>query len=196
LIEILRKPEAQHGTQPDGHVRIAAEIEIDLQRVRDDSDPGDEGRELAGRQPERMVGKNTHAVGDHDLFGEAVAESDRAILHRLDRDRPPDHAILDFDVTHDGTGDELRKAGVVHAEVDQRSGGAYAALEDVDDVGDRLEGEKRDAGRQRRLRDRHERPAARGRRGVIQCLSEKAEIFVEHKRGEIGHDSGDECSGC
>src|SRR3954447_9826173 len=40
IVEVLRKAEAKHARNPDRHVGIAGEIEIDLQRVADDAEPG------------------------------------------------------------------------------------------------------------------------------------------------------------
>ena len=40
IVEVLDELEAQHPPQPDGHVRVAREIEVDLQRVGDRAEPG------------------------------------------------------------------------------------------------------------------------------------------------------------
>src|SRR5437762_9930950 len=43
VVEVLWKGEAQQERQADRHVRIAAEIEIDLQRIGPDAQPGGRG---------------------------------------------------------------------------------------------------------------------------------------------------------
>ena len=44
LAEVLREAEAEHPAEPDRHVRVAGEVEVDLQRVADDPEPGVAGR--------------------------------------------------------------------------------------------------------------------------------------------------------
>ena len=39
IIEIFRKPEAQHPSHPDGHIAVCAEIKIQLQRKRQRPQP-------------------------------------------------------------------------------------------------------------------------------------------------------------
>ena len=66
IVEVLQKVESEEMPQPDGHVGVPGEIEIDLERVRDSTDP---------RRHRRGVGHSgdvlpdgTHLVGDQHLF--------------------------------------------------------------------------------------------------------------------------------
>src|ERR1043166_4363524 len=57
--------------------------------------------------------------------------------------------------THDRAGDEVREKADVEQDVDQRGGRLERAVVDVNDIGERVEGEERDRDGQRHLDERH-----------------------------------------
>ena len=71
VIKILKKLEAEHLSQPHGHVRVTGKVEIDLQGVADRPKPGIRRGQLAGRQRENLVCGECNRVGDEDFFGQS-----------------------------------------------------------------------------------------------------------------------------
>src|SRR5438270_10482639 len=55
VIEILRKGESQHEGKTNRHVGITREIEINLQRIRENSEPGDRCVKVIGSQTEGVI---------------------------------------------------------------------------------------------------------------------------------------------
>src|SRR5262249_11185435 len=68
--EVLGEPEAEHPAQPDRHVRVAGEVEVDLQGVADRAEPGESGTELGRCQPEDAVRGPGDDIRDQDLLRE------------------------------------------------------------------------------------------------------------------------------
>src|SRR6266850_8256669 len=52
--EVLGEPKPEHPAEADRHVRVAGEIEIDLQRVADEAEPRVRGRQFAERHAEDL----------------------------------------------------------------------------------------------------------------------------------------------
>ena len=120
-------------------------IEGDLRQRRDDV-----GDQHLLRQPD-----------DEDARADGSAPERLAALVELARDRL---------VADDRAGDELRKERDVERDVDRIAVGAEAAPVDVDDVGQAVEGEERDAERQLDV-------------GLAEVVAERLQ-----ERGEIGGD--------
>ena len=68
-----RNPE--HRAQAERHVGIAAEVEVELDRVGHDADQGAGRPEFAGGDRERGVRDGRDGVGDQDLLAEPVGEA-------------------------------------------------------------------------------------------------------------------------
>ena len=54
-VEVLEELEAEHLAEPDRHVRVAREVEVDLQRVADDAEPGERGVESSSGPAQHWV---------------------------------------------------------------------------------------------------------------------------------------------
>ena len=87
----------------------------------------------------------------------------------------------DAGVADDGAGDQRREHRLVHGEGNQAALGGDGAAADVDEIGDALEDEERDAERQA---DRRQRPA--------DLLGGEVGVFVDHQQSEIGADTDGE----
>ncbi|GBF26093.1 hypothetical protein MnTg02_01129 [bacterium MnTg02] len=64
IVEILREAETEDPAEPDGHVRIGREIEIELQRISDYTEPGDLGAEPSHRDRVDLICHQAERVGD------------------------------------------------------------------------------------------------------------------------------------
>ena len=63
MLEIAREGEAEHQAEPDRHVRIAGEVEIDLDRVGEEPEPGlGQGTELGWSKASSAIGATSSAI--------------------------------------------------------------------------------------------------------------------------------------
>ena len=90
--------------------------------------------------------------------------------------------VLDVGVAHDGAGHQLREHGDVHAEVQRILLHLHLAAVDIHHVGDGLQGEERDADRQRQVQLGDELLA----NGAVDVLGQKALVLVEPEHEQVG----------
>ena len=144
IVEVLSKVEAEHAAQADGHVRIAGEIEIDLQGIGHGSQPGRRhGDGQQRRQEKGVVGNLGHIVGQQQFF----CQTENKPGHALGKIGPRLLAVEDFignlHIADNGTGDELREQGHIQSQPkDVFLHGAFAVVH-VEQIAHELEGEKR-----------------------------------------------------
>ena len=75
VLEVLEELEAKHASQADRHARVAREVEVDLDRVAEDTGPRELWRELLDGQREDGVASLRCKVGDQHLLAEANQEA-------------------------------------------------------------------------------------------------------------------------
>src|SRR5216684_3972737 len=117
LVEILREMKAEHPAEPDRHVGIAGEVEVDLQRIAQDAKPGVYPAELVRWQFEHRVRDGAEVVGYRDLLAQAKTETIGALGQHRAVDAPIQHLRLDLAVAYDRPGDELREQRMVRREL-------------------------------------------------------------------------------
>src|SRR5213593_208857 len=76
-VEVLGQLDAEEPAQADGHVGVAAEVEIDLERVAEQGEPCVRDVERPHVSKHR-VDQVPEPVRDEDLLGEADAEEEDA----------------------------------------------------------------------------------------------------------------------
>ena len=190
VVEVLREDEAHQQREADRDVRVAGEVAVDLGRV------GVGGEDRVGR--EVGLGDAEHRVDE--LAGEGVGE--RHLLDQPERDQRQAGADRDpvrvarrlqlgqeLARPHDRPGDQVREEAQVDRRVDQRGGLGVAAL-DVDDVGDRLEGEEADPDRQRDREQRQRQPERDRVEHVADVLDEEAVVLEDPEREQVEADRG------
>ena len=84
-IEIERQKDAEHQRNADRHVRVAGEIEIELEGVGERADPGLIERRCGRAKGERN--KRLDAIGETGLLEQADPENDQAAQDQM-RNRP------------------------------------------------------------------------------------------------------------
>ena len=74
-VEVLREAEAEQPGEPDSHVRVAGEVEIELQRVADRGRPAGQETQLGVVcvQPTHI---RMQLVGDQQLLDQAAGEKE------------------------------------------------------------------------------------------------------------------------
>ncbi|WP_146071499.1 hypothetical protein [Bosea lathyri] len=129
------------------------------------------------------------SVGDNDLAPQPEAEQhDPRMDVRQDAAALAD-LVLDLGIADDGACDELRKQRVIHPEIDHALCRAHIAAINVDDVGDALEREERNAGRQQDVFDRDTYPTQEADQRGRHALHEKDPIFIIDQRRKIQRDA-------
>ena len=89
--------------------------------------------------------------------------------------------VFDVGISDDGTSDELWKHCDIHAEIQRVFLRIYLASINIDDVGDCLQGEKRDADGQCKIELGYELLAD----SAVDVMCEKALVLLEAKDGDI-----------
>ena len=142
--EVLQEVEAHHLPQADRHVRVAGEVEVELEHVRDRPRPGERHPHLAA-VAEGQVGQGRDRVRQQHLLAQPDQESRHAVGEHLGGMGAVAELILQVLVAQDRPGDELREEGDEGGEVDELRVGARVPAPDVDEVAERLEDVERDA---------------------------------------------------
>ena len=183
--EVQRQGEPEHQRQPDRHVGIAREIEVDLQRIRTGGDP-----RLGGRQrradclAKQWIGHHRQGVRQRHLLRHADHEQHEAARQILPHRRPTrieSELMNDLVVPNDWTGNELRKERHEHAEVEEAVDVPITASQ-IDQVGDLLEHKEADAERQ----DQVPGMEAIAQQGVGSAAKEVG-IFEQAEHGKVQH---------
>ena len=186
IVEILGKAEAEHPAQPDGHVGVSGEIEIDLQCEANGAQPCSRGSEPDGWDGEYPVSDGGDVIGDDYLFGRSDDEAPDTIseifeidmaFHKLGR-----NLLVADDRACDQLGEHCHEAGEVH----ETARGCSFAPVDVDGVAHRLEGIETDSEGKNHSEERcWHRQAERSSCGD-EIVGEKVEVFEKSKQGQIG----------
>ena len=132
--EVLRQVEAEHPADADGHERIAPEVKIELERVRERGHPRQRRREALKTDRGHIAPEAAELVGEQDLERHAEHEQLQPV-HRL----PQRHIAraelrLQLRIARDRAGDELREHGQVCAERKQRALRRDGAAVDIDEI--------------------------------------------------------------
>ena len=136
IIEVFAETEAEHAPHTDGHVAVAAEIKIDLQRIADDAEPKqrpvcDTARKIAVKDLVRDI---ADGVGDQDLFREAGNETADAVNGLLGRAAPVVDLVGDVVIFYDRSRDQLREKGNVQQQLQKIPCTGIRAAIDVDGI--------------------------------------------------------------
>ncbi len=142
IVEVFREFESEHFSQTDGHVRVAGEIKINLQRVRQRAEPGGgHGEGHAGA--ENVIRHLRHIVGNQNLLRQAIDEALHAVAKVRQRLPAVHDLLLDGVVADDRAGDELREERDVEAHIPHTLLRLRLAVVNVKEIGQELEGEER-----------------------------------------------------
>lgn len=192
VIEVLKEIKAEHFAKTDRHVRIAAEVKIDLEGIAQDAQPGGQNTALAERKGVDCLEDLSAAVGQQYFLGQAAHEADHALVEFVDALFPVLQHIGNIPVTDDRTGDQLRKHGDIGTEIDDGSLRIGIVTVQIDRIGHRLEGIETDADRQTQLQ-RLQKGDADG----VEIADEEIIVFEEAQQQKIQNDADCQIlSGC
>ena len=186
-MEVLRKLEPDQQSQTHGHVRIAAEIEVDLQGIGQQAAPGagQAGRCL-GKTP---VGHGRHGIRQQHLLGQPQDEQRAADARLGPAVRAHPQLIVQLVVPHDRPGHQLREQGDIAGEIDEAPRGAGLPAVEIEGIAHRLERVERNAHRQHEVQQGDQvRPAPQPAGHRVGCLC--AQVVVLEK-GQHAHVAAD-----
>src|SRR5699024_10340797 len=107
IIEILFKLKPKHLPQTHSHIRISAEIKINLERIRKNSNPCREHRQTAGRHTGYAVKHRAPWVGDDQLLSKADDNEHRPLPEPSDSDLSVPELGFNIHIADDRACDEL-----------------------------------------------------------------------------------------
>ena len=137
IIEILTEGEAHHFAQADGHIRVAGEIEIDLEGVHNDAQPGRRHRSFRGfADPGPDLPRR---IGQKDFFAHTGGQGAHTGGKQLSGMGAGAKLIVHVLIADDRAGDQLGEQGHVGAECGKIPLFVGIHPIHVDDVGQRLE---------------------------------------------------------
>ncbi len=181
-VEVARELQAHGHRKANGHVGIAAEIEIELQRIGQQAEPGLHQGGMGGLvEDDRDDGCDL--VGDQHLPAEADDEDAQARRHPPQRGAPRPDAVRDGGVAHDGARHQLREHGDVDRDLLEPGIGLHAPPVHVHQIGDGVEGEEGDA--QRQLQMHHRQWMAQRPQEQIEILRQEGGVFEQDQPGEV-----------
>ena len=187
LVEVLAQPEAEHAGQADRHVRVGAEVDVDLEGEEQHAPPGVRPAEQRRVGGEAHVGAGGQRVGQDGLLDHAEHEA----AEPFGQVPAPAATVgeqlrLQLVVLDDRPGQQLGKQEHVEQVGGQARRGAGAAACDVDQVGDLLEHDEGDADRQRHLAEVPWLPARRHQQAV-QVVHREPGVLVVCQQAQVDH---------
>ena len=182
IVKVPHKIKPEHFSQSHCHVRIAAEIKIDLHRVGEASDPCRQRGHLRNPKGRHRFVDTSDVVGDQHFFSKSLQEPYRAFPEPLPGNGPFSKLPLHIRIPHDGPGNELRKHTDISAEGNQVMLRFHFAAVHIDHIGHGLERVKGNTDRQCKLLIRD----IKGQHRVQVCDHESV-IFIKSQDQEIDH---------
>jgi len=181
IIEVFHELEPEHVPKADGHVRVAGKIEINLQGVAQDAEPGHRGGKEFGRNGEDLVRRQGYHIGDEHLFAQPDDEPAYPFGKPLHAHGSVEQLVRDILIPDDGAGHELGKQRDIQGRRRQGALGRRLPPVNVHDVGNAVEREKRNADGQVHAPDRKLRPTELGKH-QIQVGDKKIGVFEDDEQ--------------
>ena len=186
IVEVFAELKAEHPSQADGHIRISAKVKIDLQCIGADSDPVGHHGNIAVRQRTDGGVQGAEIVGQQDFFAQAENKP-LCAFPEIDPVRGANaELLLHIPVLDNRARNELREQGQVQGEAQKALLRSHVLPVHVENIGQRLEGIKRDSDRQRQRRVMD----VQSRQGV-ECIHQESEVFKESQHQQV-HEQGEE----
>ncbi len=176
----------------EGHVAVAGEVAVDLNRVGQRRQPCCRAAELLGILKDR-IDIHGHAIGHDELLHEAAQEELDAELHACP---VPAAGMTDLRQeiagAHDGTGDQVREERDEQEEVSQVALGRHLPPIHVHHVADGLKSVERDAHGQDHAQQRQRRRAARAVQQLLERVEKEIDILEISEQAKVGADADGE----
>ena len=191
--EVLRDVEAQHPADADGHERVAPEVKIELERIRDRGHPRKRRREALEADRGHIAPEAAELVCQQHLERHAEQKQLEPVDRLTQRHIAHAEFRLQLRIARDRAGDQLREHGQVRAEREQRALRRDRAAVDVHEIAHRRERVEADADRQRPAQQRDRRLAAGHEpEHTVDAGEHEVEILKQEQPQEVVADAEDE----
>ena len=180
--EVLRRLKAKHAAQADGHVAVAREIKVDLNRIGRSPQPGHADVQRAA-QGKGAVHNGGHGARNQHLLAKAHDEPAQAPGRPLAVKGAAEQLGREMVKAGNGAGGDLGEKGDVQQHVQKAPGRPAAVPVGVHHIGHGFEDKKGDAHRQKQvcLRNIH-------RQNPVQNTGKKVQIFKAPQQSQVQHD--------
>src|SRR5262249_20163448 len=181
--EVQGEVEAKEPRAPDRHVRVAGEIEVDLEREGQRPTPRRQHPGVDVDVPEIGVRDLGELVGEGHLLREPKEDEQEAVLYLASRWRSPREEVREeLAGADDGTGHELREERDEEAVVEEAPDGSLLASVHVNHVGHALERVEADAEWQN---DREEERVSRLARQERHVRGQEVVVLEEAEEAQV-----------
>ena len=185
VVEVEHQPDAEHAGHAARHVRVAAEVEIDLPREGKRRQQ-QRGRVVQVRHEVDLVHVQGEVVGQRDLLEQANHEQRQAVRHvRHFHTRRLAQLREQVAGAFDGPRHQLREQRHKRRVADEAGFFFHVAAVEVNAVAHGLEDEERDADRQQDVRFRQRVIDARAHDERVERLRNEAGVLEEAEQAEV-----------
>ena len=182
IIEVPDKFKAQHFTKTYSHVRVTAEVKVDLHGVGQSADPGSEYRTVPGSDSRNGVKSHADVIGQKDFFAKAPEEPGYALPEFIEAEASFGKLCVNIRIPDDRASDQLRKHGHVSAEIYKILLYRNLSFVYIDNIGEGLEGIERNSYRKRQF------PVGNiHRENGVEIVQQEAVIFEESQDPQVYH---------
>ena len=182
IIEVPDKFKAQHFTKTYSHVRVTAEVKVDLHGVGQSADPGSEYRTVPGSNSRNGVKSHADVIGQKDFFAKAPEEPGYALPEFIEAEASFGKLCVNIRIPDDRASDQLRKHGHVSAEIYKILLYRNLSFVYIDNIGEGLEGIERNSYRKRQF------PVGNiHRENGVEIVQQEAVIFEESQDPQVYH---------
>ena len=85
IVEVLVNVKTEHFAQTDRHIRITGKIEIDLESISHNADPGHRRGNIVDAQCKNFICGFGHDIGNNDFFSQPLQETDSPLVKQRQR---------------------------------------------------------------------------------------------------------------
>ena len=181
--EVFRQVKAEEKAEAQGHVAVAGEIKVDLQRVAEPGKPQGRGARKGGGGID-PGGDDRHGVRQQHLLGKPQNKAARAGEDVIPPDVADGELRGNFPVADDGALQQLREEADIQKKAEEVLFGPDLSAFEIDHIGQQLKGGKADGGGQGNLPQAPALPGKRGQSGgeEVQILEEKERPNQQEQR--------------
>ena len=182
IIEVPDKFKAQHFTKTYSHVRVTAEVKVDLHGIGQTADPGSEHRPVPGSDSRDGIKGHTDVIGQKDLLAKAPEEPGHALSEFVEAEASLGKLCVNIRIPDDRAGDQLREHGHVGTEIYKILLYRNLSFVYVDNIGESLEGIEGNSYRKSQLPVRNIH-----RENGVDIVQQEAVIFEESQDRQVYH---------
>ena len=180
VMEVLQKLKSEHLSKTDRHIRISAEIKINLECIRNTSDPRSHHRIAAQMHRCDLLKNRSCRICKNYLFGKSPHKIHGSLSELGQVHKSVLQLLLNIHIPHDRSCDQLREHRNIKCKIHQLFLRLYLPPIYIDNVGKRLKCIKRNPDRKRQFSVWNIK-----RKNCIYGFHQKAVIFEKAKKQQV-----------